>query len=139
MFDIGWPELFLIGVVVLLVVGPKDLPGVIKNVGAWVSKARAITREFTGHLDEMVRESELSSIQEDIEEDIEKVGKDSIGSFLESEEMSPDLLVSEDLDRSTDIVEPSETGEDNIKTSGQSDSKKERNQTVSPGKVDDKN
>ena len=135
MFDIGWPELFLIGVVVLLVVGPKDLPGVIKNVGAWVRKARAITREFTGHLDEMVRESELSSIQEDIE----KVGEDSIGSFLESEEMSPDLLVSEDLDSSTDIVEPSDTGEDNIKTSGQSDPTKERNQTVSPGKVDDKN
>ena len=135
MFDIGWPELFLIGVVVLLVVGPKDLPGVIKNVGAWVRKARAITREFTGHLDEMVRESELSNIQEDIE----KVGEDSIGSFLENEEMSRDLLVSEDLDSSTDIVEPSDTGEDNIKTSGQSDSKKERNQTVSPGKVDDKN
>ena len=135
MFDIGWPELFLIGVVVLLVVGPKDLPGVIKNVGAWVRKARAITREFTGHLDEMVRESELSSILEAIE----NVGEDSIGSFLESEEMSPDLLVSEDLDSSTDIVEPSETGEDNIKTSSQSDSTKERNQTVSPGKVDDKN
>ena len=134
MFDIGWPELFLIGVVVLLVVGPKDLPGVIKNVGAWVSKARAITREFTGHLDEMVRESELSSIQEDIE----KVGEDSIGSFLESEEMSEDLLVSDDLDRSTDIVEPGEAREKNIKTSGQSDSKKEHDQAVSSGKVDHK-
>ena len=134
MFDIGWPELFLIGVVVLLVVGPKDLPGVIKNVGAWVSKARAITREFTGHLDEMVRESELSSIQEDLE----KVGEDSIGSFLESEEMSEDLLVSEDLDRSTDIVEPSETREKYTKTSGESDSKKERDEAVSPSKVDDK-
>ena len=135
MFDIGWPELFLIGVVVLLVVGPKDLPGVIKNVGAWVSKARAITREFTGHLDEMVRESELSNIQEDLE----KVGEDSIGSFLESEEMSEDLLVSEDLDRSTDIVEPSETGENNIKTRSQSDETTERNQPVLSGKVDDKN
>ena len=134
MFDIGWPELFLIGVVVLLVVGPKDLPAVIKNVGAWVSKARAITREFTGHLDEMVRESELSSIQEDIE----KVGEDSIGSFLESEEMSEDLLVSDDLDRNTDVVEPSETREKNIKTSGQSDSKKEHDQAVSSGKVDHK-
>ena len=134
MFDIGWPELFLIGIVVLLVVGPKDLPGVIKNVGAWVGKARAITREFTGHLDEMVRESELNSIQEDIE----KVGEDSIGSFLESEEMSEDLLVSDDLDRNTDVVEPSEPREKNIKTSGQSDSKKEHDQAVSSGKVDHK-
>ena len=45
MLDIGWPELFLIAVVVLLVVGPKELPKVLRNVGLWVSKAKTVTRE----------------------------------------------------------------------------------------------
>ena len=46
MFDIGWPELFIIAVVVLLVVGPKDLPKVLRTVGHLAGKAKAITREF---------------------------------------------------------------------------------------------
>jgi len=66
MFDIGWPELFIIAVVVLLVVGPKDLPKVLRTVGHYVGKAKAITREFRGHVDDMIRESELDEVRDQI-------------------------------------------------------------------------
>ena len=62
MFDIGWPELFIIAVVVLLVVGPKDLPKVLRTVGHFAGKAKAITREFRGHVDDMIRDSELEDV-----------------------------------------------------------------------------
>ena len=83
MFDIGWPELFLIAVVVLLVVGPKELPKVLRNVGIWVNKAKVVTREFRGHVADMIRESELSEVRDQIshagEVDAESVGGNSIG------------------------------------------------------------
>ena len=66
MFNIGWPELFIIGVVVLLVVGPKDLPRVLRSVGHYAGKAKAITREFRGHVDDMIRESELEDVRDQI-------------------------------------------------------------------------
>ena len=66
MFDIGWPELFIIAVVVLLVVGPKDLPKVLRTVGRFAGKAKAITREFRGHVDDMIRESELEEVSDEI-------------------------------------------------------------------------
>src|SRR4028119_1381678 len=45
MFDLGWSEMLLIGIVALIVVGPKELPGLFRNVGIWVGKARGVARE----------------------------------------------------------------------------------------------
>ncbi len=47
MLDLGWSELLLIGIVALIVVGPKDLPVLFRNVGQWVGKARGMAREFS--------------------------------------------------------------------------------------------
>jgi sec-independent protein translocase protein TatB len=69
MFDIGWSELLVIGVVALIVIGPKDLPRVLKTVGYWVRKARNVSREFQSSIEQMVREAEL----EDVKKEIEKV------------------------------------------------------------------
>ena len=69
MFDIGWSELLVIGVVALVVIGPKDLPRVLKTVGYWVRKARNVSREFQSSIEQMVREAEL----EDVKKEIEKV------------------------------------------------------------------
>ena len=59
MFDFAWSELALIAVIALVVIGPKDLPRVMRIVGQWTRRARAIAREFQGSLDQMMRESEL--------------------------------------------------------------------------------
>ena len=56
MFDIGWDELLLIALVALVVIGPKDLPAVLRTLGAWVAKARNLAGEFRSHVDEMLRE-----------------------------------------------------------------------------------
>ena len=80
MFDIGWPELFIIAVVVLLVVGPKDLPKVLRTVGHLAGKAKAITREFRGHVDDMIRDSEL----EDVRDQINSAGESSLEALKEN-------------------------------------------------------
>jgi sec-independent protein translocase protein TatB len=71
MFDIAWSHILLIGVIALLVIGPKDLPKVLRTLGIWVGRARAIAREFQGSLDQMIREAEL----EDVRKEVEKASK----------------------------------------------------------------
>jgi sec-independent protein translocase protein TatB len=63
MFDIGWSEMAVIAVVALLVIGPKDLPKVLRTVGQWVSKARAMAREFQSSIDEMARDADLEELK----------------------------------------------------------------------------
>ena len=67
MFDFAWSELALIAVVALVVIGPKDLPRVMRTVGQWTRRARAIAREFQGSLDQMLREAELDDVKRHIE------------------------------------------------------------------------
>ena len=66
LFDIGWPELLLIGVVALLVIGPKDLPRAMRVAGFWMRKARTMSREFQSSIDQMIRESELEEMRQDL-------------------------------------------------------------------------
>jgi sec-independent protein translocase protein TatB len=63
MFDFSWSEILLIGVIALVVIGPKDLPRVLRTVGQWTSRARAVAREFQLQIDQMVRDSELDDVR----------------------------------------------------------------------------
>ena len=63
MFDIGWSEIALIVVVALIVIGPKDLPKVLKTIGIWVRKARMLTRDFQNSVDEMIREADMEDVR----------------------------------------------------------------------------
>jgi sec-independent protein translocase protein TatB len=67
MFDLEWSKLALIAVVALVVIGPKDLPRVMRIVGQWVQRARSIAREFQGSIDQMVRESELEEVKRNLD------------------------------------------------------------------------
>ncbi len=68
MFDLAWSELAVIGVVALLVIGPKDLPGAIKAVGDFVRRARRMAGEFQTHVDDMVRDANLGEVRNQINE-----------------------------------------------------------------------
>ena len=107
MFDIGWQELFLIALITIIVVGPKELPGVIRTVTIWIRKVRTMAREFQDGMEDLARETELDDLKREIEESatgdlqehientIDPTGEmgeavREIGSELETDPLSPD-------------------------------------------------
>ena len=76
MFDIGYSELLLVAVVALIVIGPKDLPNVMRAVGKWVGKARGMARHFRSGIDTMMREAELEELEKKWREENERILRD---------------------------------------------------------------
>lgn len=66
MLDIGWSEFLVIGVVALVVIGPKELPRVLRTMGQGVRKLRHMAGEFQGQFNEALREAELSDLKESV-------------------------------------------------------------------------
>lgn len=66
MFDIAWSELFVILIVALIVVGPKDLPRMMRTVGQWAGRARAMADQFRRSFDDMARHSELEELRNEV-------------------------------------------------------------------------
>ena len=67
MFGIDSSELLLIAIVALVVIGPKELPGLLRTWGKWMAQMRSMASEFRGHVDEMVRQSELDEVKKQLE------------------------------------------------------------------------
>jgi sec-independent protein translocase protein TatB len=67
MFDIGWSELLLIGIVALIVVGPKDLPGMFRTLGKFTAKARRMARDFQRAMEEAADESGVREAAKDLQ------------------------------------------------------------------------
>lgn len=67
MFGIDSPELLVIAIVALVVIGPKELPGLLRSWGKWMAQMRGMASEFRGHVDEMVRQSELDDIKKQLD------------------------------------------------------------------------
>lgn len=91
MFDLGWTELLVIGVVALIVVGPKDLPVLFRNAGRWVGKARGMAREFSRAMNEAADEAGVSEIQKTIKTATNPVGSAMDGVKQAARDMTRDL------------------------------------------------
>jgi sec-independent protein translocase protein TatB len=92
MFDISWTEFLLIGVVALIVIGPKELPAVMRSLGQWTRKIRSLAADFQNQFHEAMREAEMADLKKqvddmasdikhydplkDVRSDVEAIGKD---------------------------------------------------------------
>jgi sec-independent protein translocase protein TatB len=68
MFDISWSEFLLIGVVALIVIGPKELPAVMRTLGQWTRKIRGMATEFQNQFQEAIREAEMADLKKEVDD-----------------------------------------------------------------------
>ena len=78
MLDLGWQELFFIALLALIVVGPKDLPIMVRSISRWIFKARRLVQDFQGSMESAARELEIDSIKHEVN----KVYDDTEDGFL---------------------------------------------------------
>jgi sec-independent protein translocase protein TatB len=113
MFDISWTEFLLIGIVALIVIGPKELPAVMRSLGQWTRKIRSLAADFQNQFHEAMREAEMADLKKqvddmasdikqydplkDVRADVEAIGKD-----LDESVKSPDQAADKDAAEGTD-------------------------------------
>ncbi|HML09080.1 MAG TPA: Sec-independent protein translocase protein TatB [Xanthobacteraceae bacterium] len=92
MLDISWTEFLLIGIVALIVIGPKELPAVMRTMGQWTRKLRSMAADFQTQFQEAMREAEMADLKKEVDDiahdikhydplkdaraDVESIGKD---------------------------------------------------------------
>ncbi len=91
----GFLELILIGVIALIVVGPRDLPRLMRQAGRMVAKARSMAAEFTAAFDQMARETEM----EELRKEIDALKHDNVVSKAKRELDDAVKPISEDLQK----------------------------------------
>jgi sec-independent protein translocase protein TatB len=110
MFDISWGKLVIIGVVALLVIGPKELPGVLRMVGQWMGKMRRMASEFQGQFQEAMREAEMADLKKQFDDTAASFTSaiDPSGMKADMEKLISDPLGSEKTATSTPATPPSD-------------------------------
>ncbi len=75
MFNFGWGEILLIGIVALIAIGPKELPTVLRSVGQMLAKVRRMANEFQGQFQEAIREADIADLKKQAEDVVNDVTK----------------------------------------------------------------
>ena len=117
MFDISWTEFLLIGIVALIVIGPKELPAVMRSLGQWTRKIRSLAADFQNQFHEAMREAEMADLKKqvddmasdiktydplkDVRADVEAIGKD-----LDESVKSSDKAADKDAANTPDSATP---------------------------------
>ena len=100
MFDIGWQELFILAVLFIIVIGPKDMPGAVRTITKWIRKARSMARDLQDGLDEVVREAEL----EDLKKEIQSPGGLDVAKRI-GDAVDPTGEIAADMDLDKDVYD----------------------------------
>ena len=101
MFNFGWGELVVIGIVALIAIGPKELPTVLRTLGQWMGKVRRMANEFQGQFQEALREAEFG--------DLKKHADDISSSVSELGQIDPIGDIQKDVERTFEETPPAET------------------------------
>ncbi len=110
MFDIGWQELFILAVLAIIVIGPKDLPKAVRTITKWIRKARAMARDFQDGLDEVAREAELG----DLKKELDSPGGLDVAKRIE-QAVDPTGEITKDMDLDKDVYDEMSGAVDNLK------------------------
>ena len=108
MFDIGGWEFLIIAIVAIVIIGPKDLPGLIRSVVGWVRKARELAREFQSGIDDLAQEVELEKIGDEFRDGVGLGETGDIGNTIHQEiinAIDPDGDVTDAFDGAKEILE----------------------------------
>lgn len=105
MFDLGWQEFLMVAVVLMLVVGPKDLPRILRSFSQLMRKAKSMAREFTSSLEDVARQEEFKDVK-DILYDAKEGNFDEMAKIIggDIQEAAEDIKASADLDSIEDDV-----------------------------------
>lgn len=105
MFDIGWGEMLVVALVAVVVIGPKDLPRVMRTVGHWTTKARGMAREFHNSMDEMARQADLEDMRKKMAE-VQADVNNSVNTALDpsSPRLTPELVRPDHLPTPEDLM-----------------------------------
>jgi len=112
--DLSWSHILLLLVVALIVVGPKDLPRLMREVGRWAGKARAMADQFRKSFDDMARQSELDELRREIDElrtmrPVADVQRHVSEAILPPDLMSQPLMADDAPPAPETVVEPAPT------------------------------
>ncbi len=110
MFDIGWQELFILAVLAIIVIGPKDLPGAIRTIAKWIRKARSMARDLQEGLDDVVREADL----DDLKKELDSPGGLDIAKKIE-DAVDPTGEITKDMDLDKDLYDEMSGAVDDLK------------------------
>jgi sec-independent protein translocase protein TatB len=123
MFDIGWGELVVIGIVALIAIGPKELPTVLRTLGQYMAKVRRMASEFQGQFQEAMREAEVA--------DLKKQAEDLTGSLTDVTNFDPMASAQKEMASAFEMPEPAKSESDKAETDKSETDKIESDKSVS--------
>ncbi|HCJ00556.1 Sec-independent protein translocase protein TatB [Sulfitobacter pontiacus] len=100
MFDMGWSELLVVGVVALIVVGPKDLPVLFRKVGQFVGKAKGMAREFSNAMNDAADDTGMREMSSSLNKTL-KTATNPLGSAMDEVKSATKSLSKFDPDSET--------------------------------------
>ena len=103
MFDLGWTEMLVVGIVALIVVGPKDLPVLFRKVGQFVGKAKGMAREFTSAMNDAADQSGVREVTSGLNKSL-KAATNPVGSAMDGVKSAAKSVTDLDLEADSETA-----------------------------------